>query len=100
MNGGLGPVRARPPKLTSCFVHVDLQLVNGWFYLLGAEFGWRKHLRVTTQTIRTMTSPSRWPGEYVIVRALAVDWSNSRSGRILSAVKVLASPQKSWSWAL
>ncbi|XP_019741000.1 regulator of G-protein signaling 3-like [Hippocampus comes] len=37
------------------------KLVNGWFYLLGAEFGWRKHLRVTTQTIRTMTSPSRWP---------------------------------------
>ncbi|XP_051923847.1 regulator of G-protein signaling 3-like isoform X2 [Hippocampus zosterae] len=37
------------------------KLVDGWFYLLGAEFGWRKHLRVTTQTIRTMTSPSRWP---------------------------------------
>ncbi|XP_039979117.1 regulator of G-protein signaling 3-like isoform X2 [Xiphias gladius] len=30
------------------------KLVTGWFYLLGEEFGWCKHLRVTSQRSRPM----------------------------------------------
>ncbi|MEQ2263624.1 hypothetical protein XENORESO_010465, partial [Xenotaenia resolanae] len=32
------------------------QLITGWFYLLGEEFGWSKHMRVTSQRYRPIKS--------------------------------------------
>ncbi|XP_078107841.1 regulator of G-protein signaling 3-like isoform X2 [Sander vitreus] len=37
------------------------QLVSGWFYLLGEEFGRSKHLRVTSQRNKPMRSPEDGP---------------------------------------
>ncbi|XP_035854931.1 regulator of G-protein signaling 3-like isoform X2 [Sander lucioperca] len=37
------------------------QLISGWFYLLGEEFGRSKHLRVTSQRNKPMRSPEDGP---------------------------------------
>lgn len=43
--------------LMSAWPHpLCVQLVTGWFYLLGEEFGRRKHLRVTSQQNKPMRS--------------------------------------------
>uniref|UniRef100_A0A3B4ZI46 PDZ domain-containing protein n=1 Tax=Stegastes partitus TaxID=144197 RepID=A0A3B4ZI46_9TELE len=41
------------------------QLLTGWFYLLGEEYGRSKHLRVTSQ----QSAPVRSPGEKVVLKA-------------------------------
>lgn len=62
------------------------QLISGWFYLLGEEFGRSKHLRVTSQRNKPMRSPEDGPvrcGESCCIQVLLVMWKQLNTGFIL-----------------